>query len=128
MYHDLNIPYSSHLDQSGLDKLRLILSKCTQQNEYTVALNVTMNPNQQVPTITPPDISTLGCKYSLNILKRVTIDTDAPLNANDIRGTYDLVALRTRNAQVFEEACLRYDIDLITFHFDERISFELIRL
>lgn len=97
MYHDLNIPYSSHLDRSGLDKLRLILSKCTQQNEYTVALNVTMNPNQQVripyflfffltlytkvPTITPPDISTLGCKYSLNILKRVTIDTDAPLDA-----------------------------------------------
>lgn len=42
-----------------------------------------------------------------------------------IRKEYDLVALKTRNSELFQAACSTLKIDIISFHFDERLSFEL---
>ncbi|KAI9282688.1 RNase P subunit p30, partial [Sporodiniella umbellata] len=44
---------------------------------------------------------------------------------SNLRKSYDLVALKTRDIDLFEKACVGLKVDLISFHFDERIPFEL---
>ncbi|KAI7903133.1 RNase P subunit p30-domain-containing protein [Cokeromyces recurvatus] len=130
---DLNIPCSGHLDRTAIDKLKLILSQLTQLNECAVALNYKMegfNKNN-IPRLLDTNIinpASFNSNYSLKIYTRITIDTNEPIHNEDLmmlRQKFDLIALRTNNLKVFQDACHIYNIDIISLHCDERLAFEL---
>ncbi|CAO3696571.1 unnamed protein product [Rhizopus stolonifer] len=128
MYHNLNIPCSFSPDGASVDKLKLILSQLSQFNECTAALNYTIQDLKKVKKANDFDRLGINSKYPLTILKRLTIDTDTIFNNEDIaslRQDYDLISLKTRNDELFELACKELNLDMISFHFDERLSFEL---
>ncbi|KAG1439660.1 hypothetical protein G6F56_012220 [Rhizopus delemar] len=128
MYYDLNIPCSFSLDRVSVDKLKLILSRLSQFNECTAALNYTIQDLKKVKKANDFDTLGINSKYPLSILKRLTIDTDTIFNNEDIaslRQDYDLISLKTRSDELFELACKELNLDVISFHFDERLSFEL---
>lgn len=91
-------------------------------------------------------MSLLNSQFPLTVLTRVTIETDELLqqvmhekllpsfdtltNNNqgtiqDLRNEFDLIAIKTTNVNLFQQACRDYDIDIISFYFNERMSFEL---
>ncbi|KAI8639083.1 RNase P subunit p30-domain-containing protein [Parasitella parasitica] len=101
MHCDLNIPCSGQTDPSTIDKLKLILSRLAQLNEATVALNYTIESKIPKP-----------------------IDEN-PKQIADLREQFDLIALRTNDYDEFHAACQSDQIDIISLHVDERLSFEL---
>ncbi|KAK4515650.1 uncharacterized protein ATC70_010601 [Mucor velutinosus] len=126
MYCDLNIPCSAQRDRSAIDKLKLILSRLTQLNEATVALNYTMESKIPKPideSIFDPSI--LNSKYPLKLYKRVTIDAINPQHIAELRKQFDLIALKTNDYTVFHAACQSNLIDIISLYADERLTFEL---
>ncbi|GAN04639.1 ribonuclease P protein subunit p30-like [Mucor ambiguus] len=126
MYCDLNIPCSAQPDRSAIDKLKLVLSRLTQLNEATVALNYTMDskiPKPMNESVFNPSI--LNSKYPLKLYKRVTIDAIDPQHIAELRSQFDLIALRTNDYTVFHAACQSNVIDIISLHVDERLTFEL---
>ncbi|KAL7318941.1 Ribonuclease P protein subunit p30 [Mucor circinelloides] len=126
MYCDLNIPCSAQADRSAIDKLKLILSRLTQLNEATVALNYTMESKIPKPIDENTfDPSILNSKYPLKLYKRVTIDTINPHHIAELRNQFDLIALRTNDYTIFHAACQSKLIDIISLHVDERLAFEL---
>lgn len=42
-----------------------------------------------------------------------------------LRSKYQLIAIRTSNPRVFEEACSSYDIDIISLDSSKRLTFRL---
>lgn len=42
-----------------------------------------------------------------------------------LRDRFDLIAIRTNELYIFQEACRSYNIDLISLYCNERLSFEL---
>ncbi|KAI9365100.1 RNase P subunit p30-domain-containing protein [Pilaira anomala] len=130
MYCDLNIPCRTNPDRISIDKLKLILSRLSQFQECTVALNFTME-GKKLPTVSEKydiDKDLLNCQFPLTILTRVTMNTNEPLEQNtiqELRKEFDLIAIRTNSLNTFKEACTNYDIDMISLPCTERLSFEL---
>ncbi|CEP07370.1 hypothetical protein [Parasitella parasitica] len=123
MYYDLNIPYSEQADRSAVDRLKLILSRLTQLNEATVALNYTTGSKPINESIFDPSI--LNSVYPLTCYKRVTVESIDLQQIADLRDQFDLIAMRTNDYDEFHKACQSDTIDIISLHVDERLSFEL---
>ncbi|KAI9475729.1 MAG: RNase P subunit p30-domain-containing protein [Benjaminiella poitrasii] len=132
-HYDLNIPYSGSVDRIAIDKLKLILSRLTQFNECTIALNYKLESlnGKNIPKLLDTSIfdpTSLNSKYPLNIYTRITVDTNDLIDnkdLNNLKKKFDLIALRTNNLNVFQAACHAYDIDIISLHCNERLAFEL---
>ncbi|KAG2201772.1 hypothetical protein INT47_002032 [Mucor saturninus] len=129
MYCDLNIPCSSNPDRASVDRIKLILSRVTQFQECTVALNYTMQGKMPLKSEKYNfDKSLLNSPFPLTVLSRVTIETDELLQPDTVaqlRENFDLIAIKTTDFGVFQQACTSVAIDIISFHFTERLPFEI---
>ncbi|KAI8075249.1 RNase P subunit p30-domain-containing protein [Gongronella butleri] len=90
-----------------------------------VVLNYTIDADDkiQIPTkVTMPKRNTIQWT-------RVTLLAEKALPGDDVfarmNRAFGIVALRTSNRQIFEQACLRDDLDMISIDTSERLAFDL---
>ncbi|KAI7887420.1 PHP domain-like protein [Lichtheimia hyalospora FSU 10163] len=127
MYFDFNLPYTKN-DAKNPNRLRLILARYSQLEESVVALNYTTDQCAPEKTLTIEPISTTDINFPVVQLTRLTLEIDEPVSKEAItalRSKYQLIAIRTCNPRVFEEACSSYDIDIISLDSSKRLSFRL---
>ncbi|KAI9013404.1 RNase P subunit p30-domain-containing protein [Phycomyces nitens] len=128
MLYDLNIPCPEQRDHKTIERLLLILSRFSQLDNSTIALNHVMDGYDPTKFKRIEPIVFDQVKYPVNQLSRLTIDTNT-LVPNDAieraREHYDLVAIRTSAPEVFEQACTCLGVDVIALDCSQRLPFHI---
>ncbi|OAD70902.1 hypothetical protein PHYBLDRAFT_182355 [Phycomyces blakesleeanus NRRL 1555(-)] len=128
MLYDLNIPCPAQRDHQTIERLLLILSRFSQLDTSTIALNHVMEGYNPTKFKRMEPIVFEQVKYPVNQLSRLTIDTNTPLPDDAVqkaREYYDLVSIRTSDPCVFEQACTKLAVDVIALDCSQRLPFHI---